>query len=421
MRNLCLIICMACICSACSHAKTENGADVQHAQVEAQDAQETEAQPAPEVAQAPAVEPEVVDDFPVSPLPKPLPELASDYWAAPVDGYFPSPTLKNKPIPVKDWECSATAWATCDYIGKAKPAAVEEAYRKQLEAAGFEEGGRGDFYKYFEGDHVRVARVKLEGFGDGGSRLAIAFGKNLDPDRRYDKMPDPRIAYPLNGKLGASPAAVLEIAGNPDKITTYVYEQFNQFFLPNYEKRLENAGYKKDADHSVYTIKYEDGTFLSVAIEPNCYIWSTQETMKRREQACVSMAKGRISSGDTNDVVGLYKNLPDSSIPYPVDRFYQKAYKYVTRENVGGETVFTYSRMPRDNDYIKRLEEAGFAAIDDVDNREEAANTSVTNRAFEKTAADGQKLIVKIKTESTESSVSKYVYDRVTVRMSKQP
>ena len=429
MRNIVVIVCLALICSACSQNKTDAGAVSPSALATAPgapeaDAQPAEAQPEPEVVEEPAAEPDIADDWPVQPLPSPLSELKSDYWASPADGYFPEPMLKNKKIPAQDWECSAdqaNEWLTCDYNGKQKPDAIEAAYRKQLEEGAFEEGGRGDFYKDLDGHHVRVARVNLEGFGDGGSRLTIAFGTTLDPNHYYAKMPDARMVYPLSGKLSASPSAVLEIAGNPDKITTYVYEQFNQFFLPNYEKRLESAGYKKDADHSVYIIKYEDGTFLSVAIEPNCYVWSIKEKFNRREQACVSMAKGRMRPVDPNDVIGLYKNLPDSSIPYPVDQFYQKAYKYTAREKAGDETVFTYMSMPKNIDYIKRLDDAGFKMTDYVESDGETAKSRKLVWTLEKPAADGQKLVVNVTAEDVPSSVSDHVYNRVTVRMSKRP
>ena len=453
MRTIPLLIGATLIISSCSNPKTDT---VQ----EGAASDSVAIQPSPDTAgnegEQPSKEenstksPEPDESWPApEPSPEP-PELKSDYWPAPADGYFPVPTYMGKAIPFNKFHCTESGeWLKCDLDTSVPAVNAVDAYDALLKKNEFFEEG-GYFFKKFSWNTVRVARAiaaypEEEGRENEKPHLQIMLGRSYDREGYYTNILDKRIPYPI-AHLGIKTDKTLEIESVPEKIMTYIYERkiitekdeiayekagfskeaidnmknyFIKDLIPNYEKRLQLAGFKKDTNYPVYVRKLEDGSFLSVAIEPECYIWNLNDKFERKnKQMCINMTKGRIKPVDPDDVAGFYHGLPDSTIPYPRDIYYHKAYKYISRVDDGNIITFNYKNFPKSMDYIQELKSANFIEASNEEITE--GNRQIHKLELKKDMANGQKVTVEVSFESqTDSAYAKSVYNNVTIRMSK--
>ena len=423
------ILCFAALCASCSPAKTEKSESQAPAesqagvalQAEADAAQATDAEESK--AEAPA-EPKA-ESWPAPKTAPQLPELKSDYWPAPADGYFPVPLYKGKPVPLKKGTCSPDEDNTvlgCSFGGKYSE--LVDSYGKQLVDAGFEAIPESDLYvKRMEGEPVRTVSMVI---GDGD--LYMNLGSSVSGANFYSNRPDSRIPYPLKDKAQAIQYAdTFEIIGNGEPVRTYIFNAdfYNPaLFEDEYGKRLENSGFKKAESYPLYVSKAEDGTFLSVVIEPKCY---TMTVVRRDNESCISMTKSRLAPVDAADPIGLYKNLPDSSIPYPNDG--SMALKYRLRSDDNGTVSFVYGNKEGLNSdvinkdiaaaYEARLAEAGFKM--DASEKSQNSDMDIETKKYIKLSGDGKSMTITIVYESLKDDKdTSGHYKLMTIKMAKQ-
>lgn len=147
------------------------------------------------------------------------------------------------------------------YAANADEPGKSEKIEAQLREAGFTKVSNGYINNYEKvlGDQVVMIRIE-EGEGD----LMIGMFRTRDPQNRYSKA-DPRIPYPLEQGFAAEFAK--QKAGDEGDII-YTYYNRSAEFLPDYEKRLVEAGFKvvRNDDRPLYTKKLSDGIVLTVLV-----------------------------------------------------------------------------------------------------------------------------------------------------------
>ena len=260
----------------------------------------------------------------------------------------------------------------------------------------------------------------------GGGDLNITLGAYIAGSTKYNN-PDDRFPYPLQyNSVAIEPADSIEITGNAAPIRTYIYNA--SFYKPplfqeDYAKRLEDSGFKKVDSYPLYISKAEDGTFLSVVIEPKCFTM-TMDTRKNEE--CISMSKSKLEPVDAADPLGLYKNLPDSSIPTPDDG--QMALKYRTRSEENGVLSFVYGKKDGPGfvvihkdiaaAYESKLTNAGFKQANQETSQ--SSDMDIETKTYTKSSDDGKTLTVTVIYESPKANKNPDGhYKLMTIKMGK--
>ncbi len=137
---------------------------------------------------------------------------------------------------------------------------IVEKIESQLREAGFTPipNGYHTNYEKVQGDQFAVISI-TEGEGE----VWVTMSRTRDMQKRYIKA-DPRIPYPLDQGFAAEYAKQTD--GNNGELTYTFYNRQSEF-LSDYEKRLQDAGFKKESDDKLlYTKKLSDNTILSVMI-----------------------------------------------------------------------------------------------------------------------------------------------------------
>ena len=116
-------------------------------------------------------------------------------------------------------------------------------------------------YEKVQGDQFVVINIS-----EGEGEVWITMSRTRDPDMRYTKA-DPRIPYPLDQGFAAEYAN--QVKGDNGELTYTFYNRTKEF-INDYEKRLQDVGFKKentDDDNKLLYIKQLDNkTKLKVNI-----------------------------------------------------------------------------------------------------------------------------------------------------------
>ncbi|MBO5752955.1 MAG: hypothetical protein J6S69_04575 [Proteobacteria bacterium] len=106
-------------------------------------------------------------------------------------------------------------------------------------------------------------------FSGGEGEYIIEMMTTLDPEDRYQGIPDKRIPYPLEDGALSAIFADVQMPNEASRETAYTYYNKSKSFISDYETRLKDLGFVnvRMPESPLYTKQPETNLELSVAIE----------------------------------------------------------------------------------------------------------------------------------------------------------